>query len=208
MSKIKICGLKRIEDIQYANELKPDYVGFVFAGTKRKIDYDTAKELRSHLDDGIKVVGVFVNEKISFISKLISAKIIDCVQLHGDEDERYIEELKKTVKAPIIKAVRVQTESDIRKAGKLDVDYLLLDAYSKDEYGGSGHGFDKSLIPDDIDDYFIAGGIDRTNIKDIILTYQPYCVDVSSGVETEGFKNKELMKEVISIVRNLGGDDE
>lgn len=202
MSKIKICGLKRIEDIKYANELKPDYVGFVFAGSKRKLTFDQARELKKYLNPDIPVVGVFVNEKIDFISKLISDKIVDCVQLHGDEDETYIKKLRNVFDGDIIKAARVRSREDIEAIQNIGANYLLLDAYSPNEYGGSGESFDSSLIPEDLEGYFLAGGLNESNIKDLILKHHPYAIDVSSGVETDGFKDKDKMKKVIDIVRS------
>ncbi len=194
MSKIKICGLKRPEDIKMVNDYEPDYGGFVFAGTKRRIDFDTAKELRSLMDPNIQAVGVFVNEKIDFIESLCQENIIQLVQLHGDEGEDYIQELKKRVSAPLIKAIRVKSAGQVLEAEKLPVDFLLLDAYVEGAYGGSGVTFDKTLIPELEKPYFLAGGLTAENVLERMEGLSPYGVDVSSGVESMGFKDEEKIR--------------
>lgn len=228
---IKICGLKRTEDIDYVNRYKPDWVGFVFAGKKRKIDFDTAKLLKSRLDTSIKVVGVFVNEDIEYILKLVSNHVIDMVQLHGDEDENYILQLKEELLramdskqkksegicnaeggevwcVPIIKAVRVQNTEQVLDAQRLSVDYLLLDAFKEDEYGGSGKVFDHNLIPNLTKPYLLAGGIGSENAEEIIRTLErkqialPFCLDVSSSVETEGCKDEKKIQKIVQIVHS------
>lgn len=203
MTKIKICGLKRIEDIQFVNEFLPDYIGFVFAGNKRKIDKKIADILKSYLDRRIKAVGVFIDESIEYVTDLVKNDIIDIVQLHGNEDETYIKELKSKIKVPVIKAVRVRTEEDITQAKALEVDYLLLDTYSDSMPGGTGHCFDRKLIPKDLDNYFLAGGLGADNLKEVIEECHPYAVDLSSSVETDGFKDRDKIKRVIDIVRNI-----
>ena len=148
MTKIKICGLKRPEDIEIVNEVKPDYAGFVFAKSPRQVEEELSAELRRRMDPLIRTVGVFVNAPIQKVAKLSRAGIIQMVQLHGDEDAAYIEELRKHLTGiPIMKAVRVKSGEDILQAARLDVDYLLLDAYVKGVHGGSGTSFDKSVIP-------------------------------------------------------------
>lgn len=203
MTKIKICGLKREEDIAFVNEYLPDYVGFVFAGEKRRIDDETARKLKLLLNPVIPVIGVFVNEDINHIVKLLKENIIDMVQLHGDETSEDITKLKKLVDCPIIKAVHVRSTEDITKAKDLPVDFLLLDTYVDGMHGGSGTEFDKSLIPDKMGRYFMAGGLNASNLNDVLEKYSPYAVDLSSGVETDGFKDKNKIKEVIEIVRNF-----
>ena len=204
MTKIKICGLKRKEDIEYVNELKPDYIGFVFANSKRKVDKDTAKELKKLLDNDIMSVGVFVDEDIDFVAELVKDKVIDVIQLHGREDENYISTLKAKLDddAQIIKAVKVKSIEDIINSKKFDVDFLLLDTYAENVAGGSGKEFDKTLIPEDMGDYFLAGGLNETNLEKTIATYNPFAVDLSSGVETDGVKDRDKIKRVIEIVKN------
>ena len=213
---IKICGLKRIEDVDYVNHYRPDWAGFVFAGEKRKIDFDTARQLKEHLDSSIKAVGVFVNADITYIEKLVSNHIIDMVQLHGDEDEKYINQLQdalcKNVQSSVahvtvIKAVRVKNTEQVQRAEKLPVDYLLLDAFKEDEYGGGGKVFDHNLIPDLKKPYILAGGIDCNNVTDILYLLSargiklPFCIDVSSSVETDGCKDEAKIRDIIDTVR-------
>ena len=202
MTKIKICGLKRLQDIEYVNEFLPDFIGFVFAGTKRKITDEKAKELKAALNPKIKAVGVFVNDTLEHISFLANNNIIDIIQLHGDENKEYIENLRKITNKKIIKAVRVKDSKSVTYAEVLNVDYLLLDTFSTSgEYGGTGKTFNRELIPKDISDYFLAGGLNQDNLEEIIKEVKPYAVDLSSGVETDGFKEREKIKKVIEIVR-------
>jgi phosphoribosylanthranilate isomerase len=200
MSKIKICGLFRECDIQYVNEAKPDFAGFIFARSKRKIDEKTAAGFRERLSDDIQTVGVFVDEDIPFIRNLCDNKVIDVIQLHGNEAENYINRLKDCIDNPIIKAVRVQSRNNIKAVEKLDVDYLLLDTYVKDVMGGTGKTFDWSLIGDISKPFFLAGGVDTGNINEALET-GAYCIDVSSGAETDGFKDKEKILEIVRRVR-------
>lgn len=203
MAKIKICGLSRLEDINYCNELKPDYIGFVFfEKSKRNISFEKAKELKSALDENIKVVGVFVNATIDFIVELCDNSIIDFIQLHGSEDSYYIKDLKSKVDTPIIKAVRVQSAEEILKADTLSCDYLLLDTYVSNIVGGSGLTFDWSIIPKISKPFFLAGGLTSENVSKAIETCNPYAVDVSSSVETDNFKSYDKIKKFISQVRN------
>lgn len=201
MAKIKICGLKRPEDVEYVNEFVPDFAGFVFAGEKRRINDETAETLKALLKPEIKAVGVFVNDEIRHIAKLANKNIIDFIQLHGDENSDYIKELRKLTEKPVIKAVRVKSRESINHAKELKVDYLLFDTYVKGMYGGSGETFDKSFIPDDVGNYFLAGGLNSSNLEEVLRECNPYAVDLSSGVETDGFKDKEKIKKVIDIVR-------
>lgn len=204
MSKIKICGIKRLEDIEIVNKYKPDYIGFVFYKNSRYVDFETAKELKSKLDKSIRAVGVFVNEPIDFIVKLCISNIIDVVQLHGDEDDEYIKQLRALVKCRIIKAVRVKSAEQILQEEQKKCDFLLLDTYKKDVYGGSGEKFNWDLIPDDlVKEYFLAGGLNADNIQLAIKTLHPFCVDVSSSVETDGVKDEQKIKKIIEKVRSV-----
>lgn len=205
MSKIKICGLSRAEDILAANEYLPDYIGFVFSKSRRRVTAEQARLLKAGLDPKIKAAGVFVNEPVSFIAKLVEKGVIDLVQLHGDEDGAYIRLLKREVSRPVIKAVRVQSGEQINRAQRLPCDYLLLDAYSKNAYGGTGDKFRWDIIPQDLSKpFFLAGGINESNIARAVKEARPYCIDVSSGAETGGFKDKEKIKQIINIVRGVG----
>jgi len=203
MAKIKICGLMREQDIDAVNTNLPDYIGFVFARSKRQIDVKKAKALKDCLNPSIKTVGVFVNEEINNIIKLCNTKVIDLIQLHGDENEDYIRKLKDYVPNKIIKAVRVRDQEDIKKAMKFSCDYLLLDTYQRGEYGGTGKTFDWSVIPEISKPYFLAGGINSGNIEQAVKQCNPYCIDVSSGVETNGYKDPEKIKEIVAKVKQI-----
>lgn len=203
MTKIKICGLTRLQDIEYVNEALPDYIGFVFAKSRRQISLETASQLKNALDCRIKAVGVFVNENISTISKLCSSSIIDCVQLHGDEDEEYLLKLRQEIRNPIIKAIRVKDLSSIEVAEQLSCEFVLLDTYSDKEYGGTGKTFDWKLASSMKKPFFLAGGLNSSNAKAAIASSQPYCLDVSSGVETNSIKDRNKIIDIVNLVRNI-----
>lgn len=205
MTKIKICGLSRIEDIDIVNRYKPDYVGFVFAESKRCVSRDTAEILIDRLDNGIKTVGVFVNPELEFAESMVEKLRLDVVQLHGDEDAGYINELKKYTDCEIWKAVRISDSIDTENLSVYNSDRILLDKYKSDSYGGSGEkfnwrSFSGKNIPQDI---VLAGGIDSNNVLEGIKIFNPYAVDVSSGVEINGIKNEEKVREFIETVRRL-----
>lgn len=202
MVKIKICGLKNPNDIGYVNQFKPDFIGFVFATSPRKVDFDTASQLSFMLNQDIIPVGVFVNESIEKITQLVHHKVIQMVQLHGDEDIVYINELKKHIHVPLIKAVRVRTTQDILVAQKLPVDYLLLDTFVKGMAGGSGQVFNHDLIPSLEKPFFLAGGLNPDNVPSVLTKIQPFAVDVSGGVETNGIKDKDKIEKMIQAVRS------
>jgi phosphoribosylanthranilate isomerase len=196
--RIKICGLKRPEDIEYANILKPDYIGFVFAGTKRKISAETAKALKAELDEGISAVGVFVNEPVKNVVYMLENGIIDIAQLHGDETEEDIQYIKAVTAKPVIKAVRVRDRYDVEAWLDSSADYLLFDSGA-----GSGEVFDWELLADTDRDFFLAGGLTLENIKAAAETLKPFALDMSSGVETDGVKDYAKMKTVIEAVRQI-----
>lgn len=201
MTKIKLCGIKSEDDIKVINEVLPDYIGFVFAGkSKRYISFDTAKILKSKLDNRVKAVGVFVNEDIENIAYLVKNKIIDIVQLHGNEDDRYINTLKKKINVPIIYAYQIKSKADI-KSVKNDTDFILLDAGA-----GCGETFDEALLEGFDSEYFLAGGLSIDNIKEKIIKLHPFGVDVSSGIETEGKKDAAKIRKFVSLVREVDND--
>jgi phosphoribosylanthranilate isomerase len=202
MAKIKICGLFREEDIEYANEARPDYIGFVFAESRRQVSPALAARLRRRLDNGIVPVGVFVNAPLSDITALYREGLFDLVQLHGDEDPAYIERLRdatagdKRGTSPIIKAVRA---GDLR--GEDGADYYLFDSGP----GGTGKSFDWKLINEAPPrPWFLAGGIGLSNIK-AALGRGPFGIDVSSGAETNGVKDRGKMMELTNMVRKGSG---
>lgn len=202
MTKVKICGITRKEDILICNELKPDFIGFVFFRKSiRNISPQSAQYLKSMLDKNIQTVGVFVDDDIDFIAKLCSENLLDLIQLHGNENDVYISKLKNLTDKPIIKAVRVKNTSEILAADKLPCDYLLLDTYVQNIAGGSGNTFDWSLIPDICKPFFLAGGLKPSNVASAISLCAPYAVDVSSGVEENRVKSKDKIAEFISNVR-------
>ena len=203
MTKIKLCGLSREEDIKAANILKPDFIGFIFAKkSKRFISRDKAMALKKILDPKILSVGVFVNEKPEVIAGYLEDKIIDIAQLHGNEDENYIKTLRKFMGKPIIKAFQIRGEKNLQEAEKSIADYILLD------YGsGDGKIFDWSLIKNFSRPYFLAGGLNPENVSEAIATLNPFAVDVSSGIESEGLKDAEKMKKFVNAVRNVNKNE-
>lgn len=205
MSLVKICGLKRSCDIEFANKYKPDFIGFILSpGFKRSITSMQAQYLKNHLNKNIKVIGVFVNECIDYILNFCEENVIDIIQLHGDESTEYIAKLKEKTNNPIIKAVRVKSQSDIITAEKLPCDYLLLDTYQKNSYGGSGETFNWDIIPKNIrKPFFLAGGLNSNNVAQAITKIKPYAVDLSSGAETNGTKDEEKIKIIIENVRRI-----
>ena len=197
MTKIKLCGLTRPCDIEYVNELLPEYIGFVFEPKSRRyISPEKAEVLREHLDDRITPVGVFVDEKIEVIADLIKRKIIDIVQLHGNESEKYITGLRRVIDCPVIKAFRIESEADIVSANNSSADYVLLDSG-----GGTGKVFDHSLLKDIARPYFLAGGLTPENVETAVKQLKSFAVDVSSSLETDGFKDKIKMTAFVNAVR-------
>lgn len=201
--RIKICGLTRREDILAVNEWKPDYAGFVFAPGKRQLTAAKAQSLKEILLPEIPAVGVFVNSPMEDILALAESRTIDFIQLHGDEDQEYILTLKNRLSQPlpIVKAIRVRTEADMRKAQDLPADYLLFDTYTRGLYGGSGKTFDWSMIPAVKKPWFLAGGLNASNMEKAMKT-NAFCLDLSSAVETDGRKDPEKIKQIIKIVRS------
>lgn len=197
MTKIKMCGMMNTSDVIAVKELKVDYAGFILSqGFKRSISYNTFDVLLGYLaDTNIKKVGVFVNESIDLILNRYSDKI-DIIQLHGSEDDIYIEKLKSAVNKPIIKAFKIKTEDDVKAAQRSKADMILLDSGE-----GSGKLFDHGLLDTIQRDYFLAGGLDAENIGDILNKLSPYAVDVSSGIETNGKKDIIKMKAFANAVR-------
>ncbi len=197
MTKIKLCGLSRQEDIDYVNQLLPEYIGFVFyEKSRRNVTFETAKALKMRLDPRIKAVGVFVDADISFIKKLIEAGTIDLVQLHGSEDEAYIASLRKATEVPVIKAFKVESADDIARASASSADYVLLDSGM-----GSGRPFDWTMIAGMRRVFFLAGGISADNAGEAIKRCHPFALDVSSMIETDGVKDFEKMKAFAVAVR-------
>lgn len=200
--KIKLCGMFRDCDIDYANEAKPDYVGFIlgFPKSHRNIDAETARQLRSRLDTGIKAVGVFVNSPETTCAEYANCGIIDVIQLHGDEDADFIRRLRELTGAPIIKSAKIRTPEDIGRVQALGADYVLLDNGT-----GTGEMFDHSLLDgaEIRQPFFLAGGLTPENLRWAAESVRPYCVDLSSGVETDRLKDREKMLEAVRVIREL-----
>lgn len=201
-TRIKLCGLSRECDIEAANELLPEYIGFVFSKkSMRYVSPEQAAALRKQLVPKIPAVGVFVNETPENVAGLLAAGVIDIAQLHGSEDETYIERLRTLTDKPLIKAFSVKTEQDILRAAGSSADLVLLDAGS----GGTGTAFDWGFLAGMERPYFLAGGLDATTVGGAVRRWKPYAVDVSSGIETDGYKDVEKMRTFVRAVRCARG---
>ena len=197
MTRIKICGLRRPEDIAAANEVRPEYIGFVFfSGSRRCVTAEEARRLRKGLAPEIKAVGVFVDEAPETVAKLLSDGTIDLAQLHGSEDEAYLADLRKRTDKPLIRAFRVRGAEDALRAQASSADEILLDAGA-----GDGKTFDWSWLRQVKRPYFLAGGLTPENAGRAVRELKPYAVDVSSGIETGGFKDIVKMRAFVRAVR-------
>lgn len=196
--KIKLCGLMREEDVLTANRLKPEYVGFVFVpGSRRFVTVERARELRRLLAPGITVVGVFLREPPESVASLLWEGIIDLPQLHGGEDESYLSRLRSLTDRPVLQAFRADTVLRLRAAANSTADMVLLDSGA----GGSGVPLDWSTLRDFPRPFFLAGGLDPTNVAEAVASLRPYAVDVSSGIETDGRKDPRKMHAFVAAVR-------
>lgn len=221
--KIKMCGISKVETIPAVVEAQPDYMGLVFAPSKRQVTVDQAKILVSELhkqyvnrynrnviqwsndvvQEFIKTVGVFVNETLDNLVTIATEVNLDAVQLHGDEDETFIQSLKERTNVEVWKAVQIRSAADAEAWIDSSADMLLFDAYHKDERGGTGEVFDWSCLDEFERPFMLAGGIDSTNVARAIRTVRPYGIDISSGIETEGVKDDEKIKAFTNIVRTI-----
>ena len=198
MVKVKICGLKRLEDIEIVNKYKPDYIGFVFADSKRKVSYDLACKLKNDLSSDIISVGVFVDAPQEEILKIYGDGIIEAAQLHGIEDEDYINQLKEKTNGElkVIKAIEMSEDTDLNDYENSQADYLLLDSGK-----GSGKTFDWRLIRKNLKkEFFLAGGLDISNVEEAIEEFDPYAIDLSSSLETDGFKDENKIRELMEVI--------
>lgn len=217
--KVKMCGISKVETISAVVEAKPDYMGLVFAPSKRQVTVDQAKTLVEELhkqytkrynngteqsnNDEIKTVGVFVNETLDNLVTIAKETNLDAVQLHGDEDEAFIQSLKERTNVEVWKAVQIRSAVDAETWIDSSADMLLFDAYHKDERGGTGEVFDWSCLDEFERPFMLAGGIDSTNVARAIRTVRPYGIDISSGIETDGVKDDEKIKAFTNIVRTI-----
>ena len=217
MVKLKICGLRRKEDINIVNKYGPDYIGFVFADSPRKVSYEEAKVLSDILSEDIVPVGVFVNEHMKLIVDLFKDGIIKIAQLHGDEDEKYIRNLKDKsieqtgIEIPVINAIEIKDISNEDIGADYDDELLkwrdsASDYFILDSGKGSGKTFDWNLIDKNSEFFrnsiFLAGGLNSENLTSAIEEFNPFAVDLSSSVETDGFKDEKKIKEIIEIMEN------
>lgn len=195
--KIKICGLKRSEDIQYVNEYRPDYVGFVFfPPSLRYVTVEKAQQLRKSLSPNIIPVGVFLDNTLEKILEVAESKTVQILQIHGKTAPKIVKELKRITTIPVWEAISVNSEADIQKAKKSLADMVLLDHGQ----GGTGKIFNWKLLENVGRAFFLAGGLNALNIKEA-LKCNPYGVDTSSGVEKNNIKDREMIREFIKIVR-------
>lgn len=265
--KVKMCGISKVETIPAIVDAKPDYMGLVFAPSKRQVTVDQAKTLVEELhkqyanrynrdaeqysndvvqdgpvigavqertvigtvqeetatgdvhegvlirtentsptiihQESIKIVGVFVNETVENLLKIAEEVKLDVIQLHGDEDESFIQTLKEQSNVEVWKAVQVRSATDAEKWIDSSADMLLFDAYHKDERGGTGEVFDWSSLDEFERPFMLAGGIDSTNVARAIRMVRPYGIDISSGIETEGVKDNEKIKAFTNIMRTI-----
>jgi len=204
MIKVKICGIKRKNDVEIVNKYMPDYVGFVFADSKRKVTIESAKLLSYGLDKNIKKVGVFVNENYETVKNIAHALKLDILQLHGSEGNEYIKRFRDY---EVWKAFSLNSQKDIKLINECCADAFLIDGSDGKKVGGTGKVFDWKLLKS-IKSYIekpiiAAGGLDENNVETCIKELKPFGVDVSSGVETEGFKDEAKIKNFIMKVRNF-----
>lgn len=197
---IKICGLKRMQDIECVNACKPDYIGFVFfSKSSRLVSIEEAACLKKQLSSDIKAVGVFLENEYDEIIELVNRGIIDIIQVHGSRNREMIPALKAEVSVPIVEAFSIDSTEDVELANQSIADFVLLDHGA----GGGGETFDWSLLAGINRPYFLAGGLNPANVKTAISLCNPYAVDVSSGVETDKLKDPEKIREFINIVRAM-----
>nr|WP_294526848.1 phosphoribosylanthranilate isomerase [uncultured Blautia sp.] len=201
MPKVKICGLRTLEDIQAVNDCKPDFAGFIveYPKSRRSITSDELKKLTGQLDQGICAVGVFVNAQIKLVADLLNQGVIQIAQLHRQEEEAYIRQLQADTGRKVIKAFSIKTEEDIAKAEVSSADYVLLDQGS----GGTGKTFDWLLAKKISRPYFLAGGLGVDNLESAVKSLNPWAVDLSSSVETDGKKDPEKIRQAVELVRKL-----
>lgn len=200
-TKIKICGLRRKEDIVYVNAARLDYCGFILnvPQSRRNMDPEGLKGLLEELDPGIVPVGVFVNEDTNTILRIVRESGLKMIQLHGQEGEEMVRTIRETAGVPVIKAVSVKSREDVERAAGFPADYLLFDCGT----GGTGRSFDWSCLEEAKQPYFLAGGIDIHNMKEAVERFHPFAVDLSSSVETDGVKDEKKIADAVHMLRSL-----
>lgn len=200
MARIKLCGIQSDADLDIINEAAPDYIGFVFAKSKRQVTISLAKRLIAKTK--IPCVGVFVNEELATVAEIVKETACDIIQLHGDEDASYLQELKKRTGCEIWKALRIQSVDDCEVMHTMQADRYLIDSFTPDQYGGSGKRIHMDIIKQiDVSELIIAGGIASEHVAEL-LALHPYGIDVSSSIETDGRKDKEKVHILMDKLRN------
>lgn len=217
MTKIKVCGIKREKDIEFINKYLPDYIGLVFAESRRRVSAEQAKILTEKLSDCVTIVGVFVNENINNIIETAHYCNLDIIQLHGDESPLFVQNLRHALNGrkhnkdncmssgrEIWKAIRVKDKESVKQIKDYNADKYLLDVYIEGVYGGVGRTFDwnAAVLAKKYGDIILAGGLTPQNAALAVSIARPFAVDVSSGVETEGTKDEEKIKQFIYSIRN------
>lgn len=199
-TKIKICGLQRKEDIEYINKLKPEYIGLVFCKSRRKVSKEQAKELLKDLDPKIQKVGVFMNQKLEKVEEILDYCGLDILQFHGFENQAYCGSFRKEV----WKSFSIEDENSIERLKEYNTDGYLLDSFVKGIPGGSGEAFQWDLLENKKipNKFILAGGLHSGNVQEAIQRIQPDIVDISSGVETNGYKDYQKIKDFIRKVRS------
>ncbi|MGG2093160.1 phosphoribosylanthranilate isomerase [Bacillus sp. S13(2024)] len=194
--KVKICGITDVETAKIACEYGAHAIGFVFAKSKREIAPEQAKQIIEELPVSVMKVGVFVNESIDVIQKIATYCGLTHVQLHGDEENHHIRRLN----IPSMKAIGVSSSEDIKRAQEYETDFILFDSPKEKFHGGNGKTFSWELLRSNTIEKkcILAGGLHLENITEAIEIVQPYMVDVSSGVETDGKKDIEKIKKFIT----------
>lgn len=208
--KVKFCGIRREEDVRFMNEFKPDYAGYIFAESKRRVTPEQAAALSLLLDKAIKRVGVFVNETTENIAQTALIAGLDVIQLHGDEGEKEIQAVKRLLPGvEIWKAVRVHSPQAVMEAQALPCKRLLLDSFSPEARGGTGKLIDIELLKSAglRGGFFLAGGINAGNMIRIVREMRPYGVDISSGIETDGVKDRTKIQEIMRCLECLEKED-
>jgi len=204
MTVVKFCGLRRREDIEYVNLTRPDYAGFILSdGFRRSVDFGTFYELNTYLDKNIKRVGVFVSEPIENILHFAYNENLNVIQLHGNETEDYIKVLRMDFSGEIWKAVRAKSPEDIEQEQKKSCQRLLIDSFSENGVGGTGVQINTDVVisAEITKPFLIAGGVTEKNILEIIKKTEPFGIDICSGIETDGFKDLNKMKQIMQILK-------
>lgn len=199
MTKIKICGLYQPEDIQYVNQARPDWCGFIinFPRSHRSLTPNQVRELRRELADAVPPVGVFVDQPVDTVAALINDGTVSIAQFHGQEDAAYIAALRSAAPGhPVWKAYKVRSPEDLAVANRSTADLIILD----NGYG-TGETFDWSLAESVTRPYLLAGGLIPENIPDAVRRLHPYGLDISSGVETEKQKDFDKIQAAVAVAR-------